>query len=149
MGERAMLHRLWDKWCSLYVSSDGVKALCGAAIVNLATDRPIRFPGLVLEQEGMELKSADVRPIITGVRDHNLHNECIILDSHKYYVTAMYENLYCARRGDSPKVPWGGAIIGQTPTYLVIAIYKGSYGAAAKALAATEVLMEQITPRSS
>ncbi|KAL2645499.1 hypothetical protein R1flu_013086 [Riccia fluitans] len=147
MGERAMLHRLWDKWSTLYVSPAGGKALCGAAIVNLASDRPIRFPGLVLEQEGMELKSADVRPIIAGVRDYNLHNECIVLNSHKYYVTATYENLYYARRGDAPAMPWGGAIIGRTPTYLVIAIYQGTYGAAAKALAATEVLMEQITPR--
>ncbi|BBN03247.1 hypothetical protein MPTK1_2g22000 [Marchantia polymorpha subsp. ruderalis] len=149
MGERAMLHRLWDKWSSIYVAPDGGKALCGAAVVNLASDRPIRFPGLVLEQEGMELKSADVRPIIAGVRDYNLQNECIVLDSCKYFVTATYENMYCARREDAPTLPWGGAIIGRTPAYLVISKYQGTYGAAAKALAATEVLMEQITPRSS
>ncbi|CAM6088075.1 unnamed protein product [Calypogeia fissa] len=148
MGERAMLHRLWDKWASVNVSPSGGKPLTGAAVVNLASNRPIRFPGLVLEQEGLALKSADVRPIIAGVRDLTLHTECIILDSCKYVVTTVYENIYCARRSDAPSPSWGGAIIARTPAYLVISIYQGSIGAAAKALAATELLMDQLTPRS-
>ncbi|OAE32935.1 hypothetical protein AXG93_673s1120 [Marchantia polymorpha subsp. ruderalis] len=101
MGERAMLHRLWDKWSSIYVAPDGGKALCGAAVVNLASDRPIRFPGLV-----------QVRTV--GLLD--VGRKSLL-------------RLEAAQAGAGR--------------------YQGTYGAAAKALAATEVLMEQITPRSS
>lgn len=147
MGDKALLHRAWDRWAPTTIAAHG-KPLTGAAVVTVAPDRPFRFSTLVVEQQGLNLKPADVRPLMEGVRDNSLHKDFFSIGPYRYMVTTVDEHLYAARCINSKDAAGAGAIISRTFSYVIIATYQGSCCAATKAVAAIEAFVDHVSPRS-
>lgn len=142
--ERPWLYTTWDKWAAASIGS----VLTGAALLNYLPDRPSRMFSLLAAQEGLSLRPPDLRLIVDGVKAKTLQNDYFWLGDGKYLVTSINEQFFCARRLNSVAHDGEGAIIACIPSFILIATYDGSLGAAAKAMAITGFLTEFLSQRN-
>ncbi|KAJ7571257.1 hypothetical protein O6H91_01G156900 [Diphasiastrum complanatum] len=98
-----------------------------------------------MEQEGLSLKAAEVRPLVESIQEKRLHVDYFNIGSNRYVVTSIHEHIYCGRCLNSVNPAGSGAIIACTPFNAIVATYDGSIGAASKAMATVETFFDHLT----
>ncbi|EFJ05422.1 hypothetical protein SELMODRAFT_431596 [Selaginella moellendorffii] len=145
MGDRATLHRLWEKWALPFISVSGDKPLTGAALINVSADRPSRFYTLIVEQEVLSFKPSGMRPMMEAIRNNSLHTDYFYIGPDKYLVTAILENVYCARCVNARNLSGCGVIISRHAPFIIIATYEGAVCEACKAAEVVESFLDQLS----
>ncbi|GAQ80031.1 Profilin family protein [Klebsormidium nitens] len=142
-GESSAVQRIWNVWSTANVGPE--KVLQGAAILNLDPERTTKLANVVHAQEGLTLKLASARSIISAVTEEHLHEDYLEVANQQYLVTNTSERLYHARSVSS--LTGAGLILVPTGSTVVLGAYNGRTAAAAKAAAATESLANELLRR--
>ncbi|KAL5702123.1 hypothetical protein ACHQM5_027379 [Ranunculus cassubicifolius] len=148
-------HKIWEKWASNTIGSSSGESLKAAYLLNYDPTAPSRLLSTILEQRGLKLKPGELElkppefgPFIDYVKRNNLQGECFYLGSNQYMVTSIHENWFSARCVNTTKAAGEGAIVMQTASYLVVALYEGSIASASRAMVVVDQLVWQLSRRN-
>lgn len=147
MSDWTSTHRIWDKWASHNIASSG-EPLKAALLLNYDPNGPSRLLATIAEQEGIKLKAIELSPFLDFVKRNNLQKEYFSIGTNQYLVTSIHEHWFCARCVNTSKPAGEGVIVMQTMTYLLVAMYEGSIGAASQAMVAVDQFVWQLNRRN-
>ncbi|PWA68430.1 Profilin [Artemisia annua] len=143
----AFVNRTWEKWASNTVGSDG-HPLKAALLINYDPTGPSRLLSTIAEEEGIEADPIEVSQFVNFVKRCNYQSESFFINSNQYIVTSIHESWFCGRCMDTSNPAGEGAIVFKTPSFLFVALYEGSIGAASRAMAAADRFAWQLERRN-
>ncbi|XP_062026245.1 uncharacterized protein LOC133742578 isoform X1 [Rosa rugosa] len=145
------VHKAWDKWASFSVGSSG-QPLKAAILVNYDPTGPSRLLSTIVEQEGIKVNAIELSQFIDFIKCDKLHTESFIIGPNQLswtdIVTSIHENWFCARCMNTSKPAGEGAIVMQTATFILVALYDGSIGSASRAMFAVDQFAWQLNRRN-
>ncbi|CAK7355904.1 unnamed protein product [Dovyalis caffra] len=142
------VHKAWEKWASINIGSSSGEPLKSAFLLNYDPNAPSRLLSIIAEQEGINATPIEVSHFVEFVKRNKLQSESFIIGQNQYVVTSIHENWFCARSMTTSKPAGEGAIIMQTSTFLLVALYDGSIGAASRAMVAVDQFAWQLGRRN-
>ncbi|KAL8156746.1 hypothetical protein AgCh_001739 [Apium graveolens] len=145
--DRTFVSRTWDKWALNCVGSSG-QALKAAMLVNYDPTGPSRLLSTIEEQEGIKADPIELSQFINFIKRNNLQTESFFIGSNQYVVTSIFENWFTARCMSTSNHAGEGAIVMQTPAFLLVALYDGSIASASRAMVAVDQLAWQLGRRN-
>ncbi|XP_050378347.1 uncharacterized protein LOC126795578, partial [Argentina anserina] len=101
-----------------------------------------------VEQEGIKVTPIELGQFIDFIKCDKLRTESFIIGPNQYGVTSIHENWFCARCMNTSKPAGEGAIVMQTATFFLIALYDGSIGSASRAMFAADQFVWQLNRRN-
>ncbi|XP_004300395.1 PREDICTED: uncharacterized protein LOC101305474 isoform 3 [Fragaria vesca subsp. vesca] len=116
------IHKVWEKWASLSVGSSG-RPLKAAILLNYDPTGPSRLLSTIVEQEGIKVTPIELSQFINFIKCDNLRTESFIIGPNQYVVTSIHENWFCARCMNTSKPAGEGAIVMQTATFFLVALF--------------------------
>ncbi|KAI3687254.1 hypothetical protein L1987_80948 [Smallanthus sonchifolius] len=143
----AFVNRNWEKWASNSVGSDG-QPLKAALLINYDPSGPSRLLSTIAEEEGIEADPIEVGEFVNFIKRGNYQSESFFIESNQYVVTSIHESWFCGRCMNTSKPAGEGAIVYKTPSFLFLALYDGSIGAASRAMAAVDRFVWQLERRN-
>ncbi|KAI7756958.1 hypothetical protein M8C21_010002 [Ambrosia artemisiifolia] len=143
----AFVNRNWEKWASNTVASTG-QPLKAALLINYDPTAPSRLLSTIAEAEGIEPDPIEVGEFVNFVKRGNYQTESFFVQSNQYNITSIHESWFCARCMNTSKPAGEGAIVYKTPSFLLLALYDGSIGAASRAMAAVDRFVWQLERRN-
>ncbi|CAA6673250.1 unnamed protein product [Spirodela intermedia] len=141
----ATAHRTWEKWASASVVHHPLKA---ALLLNYDPSAPSRAMPIIAEQQGTNLTPADLCAFMDFVRRNDLQKELFSIGPNQFLVTSIHEHWFCARCVNTSKPAGEGAIVMQAASFLLVALYEGSVGAASSAMAAVDRFVSPLGRRN-
>ncbi|ONK59888.1 uncharacterized protein A4U43_C08F11990 [Asparagus officinalis] len=147
MADWATVHRLWDKWATHNVGSDG-EPLKAALLLNHDPSGPSRLLSTIAEQEGSNLKAIELKPFLDFIKRNSLQKDFFCIGPNQYLVTSIHDHWFSARCVNASKPAGEGVIVMQTAAYLLVAMYDGSIGSASQAMAAVDQFSWQLSRRN-
>nr|GEU63565.1 putative profilin family protein [Tanacetum cinerariifolium] len=100
------------------------------------------------EEEGIEADPIEVSQFVNFVKRCNYQSESFFINSNQYIVTSIHESWFCGRCMDTSNPAGEGAIVFKTSSFLFVALYEGSIGAASRAMAAADLFAWQLERRN-
>ncbi|KAL8216458.1 hypothetical protein R6Q57_023295 [Mikania cordata] len=143
----AFVSRNWEKWACNSVGSAG-QPLKAALLINYDPTGPSRLLSTIAEEEGLEADPIEVGEFLNFFKRGNYQSESFFIESNQYVVTSVHESWFCGRCINSSKSTGEGAIVYRTPSFLFLALYDGSIGAASRAMAAVDRFALQLERRN-
>ncbi|PIA31552.1 hypothetical protein AQUCO_04900092v1 [Aquilegia coerulea] len=140
-------HRTWEKWAPTNVGSSG-EPLKAAMLLNYDPTGPSRLLSTISEQRGLKLKPVEVSSFLDYIKRNNIQTECFFIGNNQYMVTSIHESWFCARCVNTSKAAGEGAIVMQTTSFLLVALYEGSIGSASRAMVSVDQFAWQLSRRS-
>eukprot|EP00262_Sarcandra_glabra_P006171 TRINITY_DN1829_c0_g1_i3.p1 TRINITY_DN1829_c0_g1~~TRINITY_DN1829_c0_g1_i3.p1 ORF type:complete len:148 (-),score=18.39 TRINITY_DN1829_c0_g1_i3:313-756(-) len=140
-------HRVWEKWASNSIGSSG-EPLKAALLMNYDPIGPSRMLSIIAEQHGMNAKPIELCGFLDFMKRNNFQTESFFIGPNQYLVTSIHEHWFCARCVNTSKPAGEGAIVMQTTTFLLVAMYDGSIGSASRAMVAVDQFAWQLSRRN-
>ncbi|CAH1447222.1 unnamed protein product [Lactuca virosa] len=141
------VNRNWEKWACNNVGFDG-EPLKAALLINYDPTGPSRLLSTIAEEEGIEADPIEVGEFVNFIKRGNYQSESFFIESNQYVVTSIHESWFCGRCMNTSKPAGEGAIVYKTPSFLFVALYEGSIGAASRAMAAVDRFACQLERRN-
>ncbi|KAK6251629.1 hypothetical protein SCA6_005634 [Theobroma cacao] len=143
----AFVQKSWDKWASSNIGSSG-EPLKAALLINYDPFRPSRLLSTIAEQEGIKINPIELSQFVSFIKRNKLQTETFNIGHNQYMVTSIQENWFCARCLNTSKSTGEGAIVMQTSTFLLVALYDGSIGSASRAMVSVDQLVWLLSRRN-
>ncbi|XP_021279223.1 uncharacterized protein LOC110412870 [Herrania umbratica] len=143
----AFIQKSWDKWVSSNIGSSG-EPLKAALLINYDPFRPSRLLSTIAEQEGIKINPIELSQFVSFIKRNKLQTETFNIGHNQYMVTSIHENWFCARCLNTSKSTGEGAIIMQSSTFLLVALYDGSIGSASRAMVSVDQLVWLLSRRN-
>lgn len=141
------VHRNWDKWASSNIRSSG-QPLKAALVINYDPTGPSRLLSIIAEQEGIQADPVEVGQLVNFIKRNKLQTDSFFVGPNQYFVTTIHENWFAARCMNTSKPSGEGAIVMQTPSFILVALYEGSIGAASRAMVVADQFAWQLCRRN-
>ncbi|KAJ9707658.1 hypothetical protein PVL29_002618 [Vitis rotundifolia] len=127
------VRKAWDKWISTSIGSSG-EPLKAALLINYDPTGPSRLLSTIAEQEGIRAKPIEVNQFVDFIKRNNLQSESFFIGQNQYLVTSIHDGWFCARCMNTSHPAGEGAIVMQTTSFILVALYDGSIGSASRAM---------------
>ncbi|XVF52177.1 hypothetical protein PTKIN_Ptkin04bG0243900 [Pterospermum kingtungense] len=141
------LQKSWDKWASTNIGSSG-GPLKAALLINYDPLRPSRLLSTIAEQKGIKMSPIELSQFVNFIKRNKMQTESFVIGHNQYMVTSIHENWFSARCLNSSKPTGEGAIVLQTSTFLLVALYEGSIGSASRAMVSVDQLVWLLNRRN-
>ncbi|XVE99995.1 hypothetical protein REPUB_Repub03eG0248400 [Reevesia pubescens] len=143
----AFVQKSWDKWASSNIGSSG-EPLKAALLINYDPLRPSRLLSTIAEQEGVKISPIELSQFVNFIKRNNLQKEIFVIGHNQYMVTSIHESWFCARCLNTSKPAGEGAIVMQTSSVLLVALYEGSIASASRAMVSVDQLVWLLNRRN-
>uniref|UniRef100_A0A5B6ZYK0 Profilin family protein n=1 Tax=Davidia involucrata TaxID=16924 RepID=A0A5B6ZYK0_DAVIN len=137
------VNEIWDKWASNYVGSSG-QLLKAALLINYDPTGPSRLLSTIAEQEGIKANPIELSQFVDFIKRNKLQMETFFIGPNQYIVTSIHENWFGARCMNTSRPAGEGAIVMQTSSFLLVALYDGSIGSASRAMVVVDQFAWQL-----